>query len=90
MQIKQYFLSDGGVRGSDLDEKEEMFLRIWTRFKINKLQPHQWLTNGVLTEEHLNGIVEMQKLANKKLEMDQDLAHMRSAAKQGTTVSKGF
>lgn len=88
--IRQYFLSDGGVLAADLTPKEQTFLRIWLRFKINKLQPHEWLTDGELIEEHLNGIVEMQKLYNKKQEMDSELASMRAKAKSGTSIQRGF
>lgn len=52
--------------------------------------PHEWLTNGEIIEEHINGLVEMHKLHNKKLEMEADLAQKKAASKSGTSVSRGF
>lgn len=90
MQIRQYFLSDGGVRSGDLTDKEKFYIKVWERFKILKMLPQDWATNGELYEEHLNAIIEMHKLYGKKQEMDATLAQKRASSKSGTTISKGF
>ena len=52
--------------------------------------PHEWLTDGEVIEEYVNGLVEMHKLHNKKLEMEAELAQKKSASKSGTSVHRGF
>jgi len=52
--------------------------------------PHEWLTDGEVIEEHMNGLVEMHKLHNKKLEMETDLAQKKAASRGGTSVQRGF
>ena len=54
------------------------------------MKPHEWATDGELFEEHLNGMIEMHKLHNKKIEMEADLAQKRAASKGGKTVHSGF
>jgi hypothetical protein len=73
-----------------LTPKERLFLKIWERFKVCNMLPHEWLTNGEVMEEHVNGLVEMHKLHNKKLEMESELAQRKAASKGGTSVSRGF
>ena len=90
MQIRQYFLSEGGVRSEDLSGKEKFYLKVWERFKVLKMLPQDWATNGELIEEHLNALVEMHKLHNKKIEMETDLAQKRASSKGGKTVHRGF
>ena len=63
---------------------------MWERFKVLKMKPHEWISDGELIEEHLNAIIEMTKLHNKKMQMDQELAQRKAASKNGTSVSKGF
>jgi len=52
--------------------------------------PQDWLTDGEVIEEYVNGLVEMHKLHNKKLEMEADLAQKKSASRGGTSVQRGF
>lgn len=83
-------MSEGGVLTRDLTDKEHFYIKMWERFKIIGIKPWEWLTNGVIMEEHMNAIIEMEKLHNKKQKMDHDLAEAKRRSSQGTSVSKGF